>query len=249
MIEIKNLYKAFDDLVIFKDLNLTIEERDITVILGRSGVGKSVLLRHILGLILPDAGEIIQKGKDVTKLEAGERRDYRLQFGMVFQHSALLDSLTVGENVGLGMSKLTDKSDEEIRSKVMDALTAVGLEDTYEKLPDTLSGGMRKRVAFARAIVMNPDYLLYDEPTTGLDPTTGEMITNLILKFARELKTTSIVVTHDMTATLKIADKIALMNEHKIQQVFTPEEFKTTDFPLARDFLNGAFPDSSPVEI
>ncbi|MBD3276373.1 MAG: ATP-binding cassette domain-containing protein [Candidatus Marinimicrobia bacterium] len=249
MIEIKNLYKAFDERPVFRGLDLTIQEKKITVILGKSGVGKSVLLRHILGLILPDSGEIIHDGRDLTKMEATDRRDYRLQFGMVFQHSALLDSLTVGENVGLGMSKLTDKSDEEIRNEVLEALGAVGLEDTYDMLPDTLSGGMRKRVAFARAIAMQPKYLLYDEPTTGLDPTTGEMITNLILKFAREFETTSIVVTHDMTATLKIADKIALMDDGKIQKTFTPDEFITTDFELARDFLSGAFPESSPVEI
>lgn len=249
MIEIVKLYKSFEERSVFKGLNLSIPKNRITVILGKSGVGKSVLLKHILGLILPDSGQVIIEGTDITALESNTRRRFRLKFGMVFQHSALLDSLTVGQNVGLGLHKLTQKKESEIQRVIMESLRSVGLEDTYNMLPDQLSGGMRKRVAFARAITMSPVYLLYDEPTTGLDPTTGDMITNLILKFNREFNTTSIVVTHDMTATLKIADKIALMDDGKIQSEYTPDEFRRSREPLVKDFLKGAFPESSHMEL
>lgn len=240
MIQIKNLYKSFDGKRLYDGLNLTIPEKKITVILGKSGVGKSVLLKHILGLQLPGEGNIIIEGTDITRLSPKDTRRFRLKFGMVFQSSALLDSLTVEENVGLGLQKLTQLSDEEIHERVLECLQHVDLEDSANLLPEKLSGGMQKRVAFARAITMQPEYLLYDEPTTGLDPVTGDIIVNLILRFNQEFETTSVVVTHDMAATMKVADQIALLDSGKIQAVLTPEEFRKGVHPLAEEFLSGA---------
>jgi len=238
MIEIRNLSKTFDRSSLYTSLDLTIPEKSITVILGKSGEGKSLLLKHILGLMLPDAGQILIEGTDITKLDTRQRRQFRLKFGMVFQHSALLDSLTVAENVALGLKKLTRKPDEEIYHLVRNCLRAVNLEETADLLPEQLSGGMRKRIAFARAIVMEPEYLLYDEPTSGLDPVTGEIIANLILQFSGELEATSLVVTHDVGLTLNIADYIALLADGEIQSLMTPNEFRETENQLARDFLH-----------
>ncbi|MCF7803024.1 MAG: ATP-binding cassette domain-containing protein [Candidatus Marinimicrobia bacterium] len=240
MIELQNLYKRFDNRQIYRDLSLAIPENEITVILGKSGVGKSVLLKHILGLIAPDSGKVIIEGTDIVPLSIDQQREFRLKFGMVFQSSALLDSLTVEENVGLGLRKLTNEPEERIREKVMTCLQQVGLEENAHLLPEKLSGGMKKRAAFARAITMQPKYLLYDEPTTGLDPVTGDMIVNLILKFNREFETTSIIVTHDMAATMKVADRIALLENGQIQAVMTPSEFENGGHPLAQEFITGA---------
>ncbi len=237
MIKIQNLHKTFEGRKIYNGLNLTIPDQKITVILGKSGVGKSILLKHILGLVLPDKGRIEIEGRDITRLSAQERRQTRLQFGMVFQHSALLDSLTVEENVGLGLRKLTQLEEKDIHRTVRRCLESVGLEEAGHLLPEKLSGGMRKRVAFARAVVMNPPYLLYDEPTTGLDPTAASTISDLITQFNQEFQITSIVVTHDVGATLHIADRIVLLEEGKIQLEYTPEEFRSSDHPLVQSFL------------
>lgn len=237
MIEIKDLYKSFDGRQIYQGLNLSISDQKITVILGKSGVGKSVLLKHILGLILPDSGHIDIEGIDITGLSEPARRRLRLKFGMVFQHSALFDSLTVEENVGLGLRKLTGYSEQEIRERVSECLQAVGMEQSVTLLPEKLSGGMSKRVAFARAVALNPPYLLYDEPTIGLDPTTSQNISDLILEFNRTFQTTSIIVTHDVMTALKIADRIVIMSEGKIQADHSPQTFTESDDPLVRSFL------------
>jgi len=240
MIEISHLYKWYGNRPVYSDLSLSIPENKITVILGKSGVGKSVLLKHILGLVMPDSGQILIEGTDITELDPVERREFRLRFGMVFQNSALLDSLTVAENVGLGLKKLTKLPSGEVQAIVMECLKQVGMEESADLLPESLSGGMQKRAAFARALMMQPSYLLYDEPTTGLDPVTGEIIIDLILRFNREFETTSIVVTHDMDATIKVADQIALLDSGKIQAVLTPEEFRQGTHPLAEAFLSSS---------
>lgn len=237
MIEIRDLNKSFDGRQIYQGLDLSISDQKITVILGKSGVGKSVLLKHILGLILPDSGHIYIEGTDITRLSEPDRRRLRLKFGMVFQHSALFDSLTVEANVGLGLRKLTGYPEEEVRNRVSECLRAVGMEDSADLLPEKLSGGMQKRVAFARAVALNPPYLLYDEPTIGLDPATSQNISNLILEFNRTFQTTSIIVTHDVMTALKIADRIVIMSEGKIRADHAPQEFTESDDPLVRSFL------------
>ncbi len=240
MIRIKNLHKSFDGKVLYNGLNLDVPDQEIVVILGKSGVGKSVLLKHILGLILPDAGQIYVEGTDITRLEEAGRRQMRLRFGMVFQHSALLDSLTVEENVGLGLRKLTSFTDEEIHGRVQECLHAVDLYNIEDMLPIQLSGGMKKRVGFARAVAMNPPYLLYDEPTTGLDPAAASNICNLIVKFNQQFQTTSVVVTHDVVATMKIADRVVLMENGDIIANDLPQKFVESDHPLIKSFLETA---------
>ncbi|HKJ69850.1 MAG TPA: ATP-binding cassette domain-containing protein [bacterium] len=231
------MHKTFEGRKLYDGLNLSIPNQKITVILGKSGVGKSILLKHILGLILPDSGRIEIAGRDIAQLSEQERRQTRLQFGMVFQHSALLDSLTVEQNVGLGLQKLTELPERDIHARVQRCLKSVGLEAAGHLLPEKLSGGMRKRAAFARAVVMNPPYLLYDEPTTGLDPTAASTISDLIIQFNRDFQTTSVVVTHDVGATLQIADRIVLLEEGKIQLECTPVQFRSSDHPLVQSFL------------
>ncbi len=238
MIHIQNVNRVLAGKHLFQNLNLEIPDGKITVILGKSGVGKSVLLKHILGLMLPDSGKIVIDDVTINELNDTERRKFRLRFGMVFQHSALFDSLTVGENVGLGLRKLTSEPEEQIRERVVECLKAVELENTIDELPSSLSGGMRKRIAFSRAIAMQPRYLLYDEPTTGLDPINSELICNLIMQFCTQFKVTSIVVTHDVPATLKMADQIALLDNQKIQGIYTPKEFQETDQPLIQSFAD-----------
>ncbi len=241
MIEIRQLNKRINGEPLYRDLDLEIPEGKISVILGKSGVGKSVLLKHVLGLQLPDAGQILVEGTDITRLDEHQRRENRLNFGMVFQHSALLDSLTVAENVSLGLRKLTGRSVRSIQSRVEECLRAVELAHTAEMLPAQLSGGMRKRVAFARAIAMKPRYLLYDEPTSGLDPVTGEIIGDLILQFKSELETTSLVVTHDVALALNIADLIGILDNGKIRTIVSPVEFHRSDHPLIRMFRESLY--------
>jgi len=238
MIHIQNVHRTLAGKLLYQDLNLEIPDGEITVILGKSGVGKSVLLKHILGLMLPDSGQIVIDKVTINELSEPERRQFRLRFGMVFQHSALFDSLTVGDNVGLALRKLTSQPEDQIRERVTECLKAVELEDTIDMLPASLSGGMRKRIAFSRAIAMQPRYLLYDEPTTGLDPVNSELICNLIMEFCNKFKVTSIVVTHDVPATLKMADQIALLDERKIQGVYTPGEFQESNQPLIQSFAD-----------
>jgi len=242
MITIRDLYKSLDGNQIYQGVNLVIPDHDVTVILGKSGVGKSILLKHILGLMLPDSGEIFIDDIDITKMPAFKRRKMRLRFGMVFQHSALLDSLTVEQNVGLGLRKMTDLSENEIHERVEESLRKVDLEGTGHMMPEQLSGGMRKRVAFARAVIMNPGTLLYDEPTTGLDPATGDRISTLISDLSKKSDVTTVVVTHDVVATLKIADNIVFLDKGVIQSELTPEQFLESDHPLVQSFLKTGTP-------
>lgn len=239
MIEIKNLSKSFNEHKVLDNLTLTINTGETTVIIGPSGCGKSVLLRLIIGILRPDSGEIIIGGCDITKMEEKALNRLRLKFGMLFQGAALFDSLTVGENVGLGLCRNTNWGELSIARRVKECLEMVGLKDIEDIMPSELSGGMKKRVGLARAICMSPDIILYDEPTTGIDPIMGAAINGLIKELHDKLKVTSIAVTHDMVSAYKIADRIAMLYEGKIIEVCPPEQIKSTNNPVVRQFING----------
>jgi phospholipid/cholesterol/gamma-HCH transport system ATP-binding protein len=239
MIEIKDVFKSFRDNQVLQGVDLTIKKGETMVIIGRSGCGKSVLLKLIMGLLKPDSGRILVNGDDVTSLNDKELSQLRQKFGMLFQASALFDSMTVDENVGLGLIEHTSLPEEEINRKVMEKLKMVGLSGVGEKKPAELSGGMKKRVGLARAIAMDPDFVLYDEPTTGLDPIMADVINDLIIRLRNTLSITSIAVTHDMVSAYKIADRIAMLYDGKIIFVGTSEEVKNTSDPTVRQFVEG----------
>lgn len=239
MIEIKNLKKNFGSKEVLRGVNLNIESGKTTVIIGSSGCGKSVLLKHIVGLLQPDEGEIFIDGEEITKLNEKEIYRIRNKFGFLFQSAALFDSMTVGENVGLGLKENTNTLPEEIDKIVKEKLTLVNLSGTENLIPSELSGGMRKRVGLARALARGPQYILYDEPTTGLDPITSETIDQLIDTIAKNetLQVTSIVVTHDIFSVYEVADMVAMMDKGVIHFEGTPQELRTTADPIVREFL------------
>ncbi len=239
MIEIVDLHKSFGDNKVLDGVNLTISKGETTTIIGRSGVGKSVLLKHIIGLVKPDEGKILIDGEDITLCKNEKLVELRQRFGMLFQGSALFDSMTVQENVGLGLREHTKLPEEEIREIVREKLRLVGLSGVENSKPAELSGGMKKRVGLARAIAMSPEYILYDEPTTGLDPIMADAINYLIIRMKNELNITSIAVTHDIVSAYKISNRIAMIYEGKIIFVGTPEEVKNTDDPIVRQFVEG----------
>lgn len=240
MIEIINLSKSFNDHKVLDDLNLTINSGETTVIIGRSGCGKSVLLKHIIGIMKPDSGQILINGKDVARMDEKELSGLRMKFGMLFQGAALFDSLSVMENIAFGMIEHTNASKADILKRTKECLALVGLKDIEDKKPAELSGGMRKRVGLARAICIKPEMILYDEPTTGVDPIMGDAINDLIIELHNKLKVTSIAVTHDMTSAYKIADRIAMLYNGKIIAVGAPDEIKGTKDPIVRQFVTGA---------
>ncbi len=240
MIVIENLHKSFGDNKVLRGVNLKIEKGKTFVIIGRSGCGKSVLLKHIIGILKPDKGRILIDGRDITKLDERKLNEVRKKFGMLFQGAALFDSLTVEENVGFGLGRHTNLSREETRRIVNEKLGLVGLVRIESLKPAELSGGMKKRVGLARAIAMEPEIVLYDEPTTGVDPIMGDAINELIIELHDKLKITSIAVTHDMASAYKIADRIAMLYEGKIIEVGTPKEIKNTKNPVVRQFITGA---------
>lgn len=239
MIEIRNLKKSFGEKEVLKGVNLTIEEGKTNVIIGASGCGKSVLLKHIIGLLKPDEGEILIDGIDITKLNEKEIYDIRKKFGFLFQSAALFDSMTVGENVGIALRENTNMTKGEISKVVAEKLALVNLPGTENLTPAELSGGMKKRVGLARALATNPQYILYDEPTTGLDPITSETIDQLMDSVAqnKQLKVTSIIVTHDIFTVYEIADKVAMMYDGVVHFNSTPEELRTTNDLIVREFL------------
>jgi len=250
MIEIKNLTKRFGAATVLDGVDLEIPTGDCMVVLGRSGSGKSVLLKNVIGLVRPDGGSIRVDGIEVAQLSYAGLADLRRRFGMLFQMAALFDSMTVGENVGLALREHTTKSESEIEAICEEKLTRVGLPGIQQKRPADLSGGMRKRVGLARAIAMNPDYILYDEPTTGLDPITAEQINLLIRDLQKGLKITSVVVTHDMRSAYAVGDRLCLLHEGRIRFVGTPGDIRTTSDPLVRQFIQGdaAGPLTSSIE-
>ena len=239
MIEIKNLKKNFGTNQVLRGVNLNIEKGKATFIIGASGCGKSVLLKHIVGLLIPEEGNILIDGEDITQMNEKEIYRIRNKFGFLFQGSALFDSMTVGENVGLGLKENTNTPPGEIDKIVAEKLSLVNLEGTENLMPAELSGGMRKRVGLARALACSPEYILYDEPTTGLDPITSETIDQLIGSLARnkKLQVTSIIVTHDIISVYEVAEAVAMMYEGVIHFKGTPEELRSTNDPIVREFL------------
>lgn len=240
MIELVNLCKSFNGHKVLDNLNLTIKTGETMVIIGCSGCGKSVLLKHIIGLMKPDSGQIIIDGDDITKIKGNRLDELRMKFGMLFQGSALFDSLSVWENVGFSMLERSDSDTAAIKKRVTECLAHVGLNNVENLKPSELSGGMRKRVGLARAICMNPRIILYDEPTTGIDPVMADIINNLIKELHDKLKVTSIVVTHDMVSAYKVANRIAMLYNGLIIEVGTPQEIKNTDNPIVKQFITGA---------
>lgn len=237
MIEIRNVIKSFGSNHVLKGVNLIIEQGKTTVILGSSGCGKSVLLKNIIGLLVPDEGEILIDGEDITKMREKEVYRVRNKFGFLFQSAALFDSMTVAENISLGLVENTNRPKNEIEAIVKKNLMLVRMPGTEKLKPSELSGGMRKRVGLARALAAQPEYILYDEPTTGLDPITSNAIDTLIGDLAKELKVTSIVVTHDIFSVYEVADWVAMMHDGVVHFEGTPGELKNTKDKIVREFL------------
>ena len=237
LIELKDVCKRFGHLVVLDRLNLGVQEGQSLVVIGASGSGKSVLLKHIVGLMRPDRGRICFEGRRIEELPERKMIEIRRRFGFLFQMGALFDSLNVRENVAFPLKQHTDKSDPEIHQIVRQKLAMVGLSDAEQKMPAELSGGQRKRVALARAIALDPQVILYDEPTTGLDPIRADVINQLILKLRHELNVTSIVVTHDMASAFKVADRIVMLHEGKIIADATPREIQDSVDPVVRQFV------------
>ncbi|MFA5068904.1 MAG: ABC transporter ATP-binding protein [Candidatus Omnitrophota bacterium] len=240
MIDAINLCKTFSGKQVLKGLNLMIDTGITQVIIGRSGCGKSVFLKHIIGIVRPDSGQVIIDGKDITKMTSKELNKLRLSFGMLFQAAALFDSLTVAENVGFNLIEHTDLDKITIYKRVKEALSLVGLYGAEDLMPSELSGGMQKRVGLARAICIRPKIILYDEPTTGVDPIMADAINDLIRMLHDRLEVTSVVVTHDMVSAYKIASDIAMLYDGRIIQRGSPEEIKNTNDPIVKQFISGA---------
>jgi phospholipid/cholesterol/gamma-HCH transport system ATP-binding protein len=239
MIKIINLYKSFGDVAVLQGINLEIYDGETITIMGGSGQGKTVLLKNIVGLLKPDRGKIIVDGVDITTADKKTLLNVQKKFGYLFQGSALFDSMTVFENIAFGLRNY-NLSQEEIEHRVKLYLSYVDLEGVENKYPSELSGGMKKRVALARAVAYNPQYILYDEPTTGLDPQTAETITDLIINLQKKLNVTSIVVTHDLKAAVKISQRIAFLSEGRIVTIQTPEEVLKSEHPLVKEFVSAA---------
>jgi len=240
LIELVNVRKSFNARPVLLDLNLSIKKGESLVIIGRSGCGKSVLLKHIIGLLRPDSGDVIVDGVNITKLDNRGLSRIRKKIGMLFQGSALFDSLTVFENVGFELIEHSEKNMEEIAERVAECLKMVGLHGIEELKPAELSGGMKKRVGLARAVCISPDIILFDEPTTGIDPIMGDIINNLIRYLHHKLNVTSITVTHDMKSAYKIADRICMFYDKKLVDVGTPEEARHSKSEIVRQFIDGA---------
>lgn len=240
MIEIKNLTKSFGNHLIWENVSFTIEDAETIAIIGKSGTGKSVLLKHLNALLYPDSGEILIDGEELFKLSYSELRKIRQRFGILFQGGALFDSINTFENVAFPLRYFTKQTEEEIKHNVYEALKLVNLESAGSKATSELSGGMRKRVGLARAIILKPDYLLYDEPTSGLDPETSDEINELILQMSDNMKITSVVITHDMHSVLRIAEKVAFIDEQSLSWFGSIDEMKKSDHPPLVDFITAS---------
>jgi phospholipid/cholesterol/gamma-HCH transport system ATP-binding protein len=247
MIELRNIHKAFGKQVVLNGVDFEVREGETVALLGPSGTGKSVLLKHIIGLIRPDEGEISVDGKDVCRLKRKQLSELRSEIGYVFQNGALFDSMNVFENVRLGITDENKYGDlDYCRKRVAECIRLVNLPaDTIEKFPAQLSGGMRKRVGIARAIAGKPKYLLYDEPTSGLDPVNADIIDGLVQRLDNELGVTSVMVTHDVRGAFRVADRLALLSDGKIVMQGTPLEFRDSKNPKVREFLERDFDNPS----
>ncbi|RUM58579.1 MAG: ABC transporter ATP-binding protein [Persephonella sp.] len=237
-IVVKNLSKSFGKKKVLKNISFEVYEGEIFILMGGSGSGKSTTIKHIIGLLKPDSGSIEIDGVDITKLSKNELIEFRKKLGYLFQEGALFDSLKVWENVGFYYLENTKMKEKEIRDLAREKLKLVGLKDVEDLYPSQLSGGMRKRVALARAISTSPEIILYDEPTSGLDPITSAMIDNLIENLRNNLGITSIVVTHDLATAFGIGDRIAFIHKGIIYAIGTPEEIKKNPDPLVQQFIN-----------
>jgi phospholipid/cholesterol/gamma-HCH transport system ATP-binding protein len=239
LIELRNVHKRFGRLVVLNGLSLAIEDGQSVVIIGASGSGKSVTLKLMVGLLKPDRGEVWFDAQQVDDLSERQLVPVRQQFGFLFQMGALFDSVTVEENVAFPLVEHTQKAPEEIKQIVQQKLAMVGLPEVGKKMPAELSGGQRKRIALARAIALEPRVIVYDEPTTGLDPIRSDVINELILKLKREMSVTSVVVTHDMNSAFKVGDRIVMLHEGKIIFVGTPDEIRQSQHPVVCRFVQG----------
>ncbi len=239
MIELMHVCKSFGDRQILKDVNLTINDGETMVILGASGSGKSTILKLIIGLLKPDSGEIFVNGQDVTHLDEDAWNEVRRHMGMVFQYSALFDSMSIRENVAFGLRQHEKLPEAEIEAIVQNKLHMVGLDDVEDLMPASLSGGMKKRVSLARAIALDPEIILYDEPTAGLDPIRSTAISHLIRHTQQEMHATSVVVTHDMKSAGEIADRMAFLYEGSFLAIGTPDALYRSRDGRVQQFING----------
>jgi len=239
MIEIRNLYKVFGAQMVLNNLSLTVRRGETKAIIGRSGVGKSVLLKSIVGLIHPDSGSIKINGVEVTNLNDRDYDRLRMEIGMVFQGGALFDSMNVGENVGFVLNEFMNLDKKTVRDRVADSLALVGLKDVEDLMPSQLSGGMKKRVSLARVLCMEPQIILYDEPTSEVDPITAAAINKLIIELRDKLKVTSIMVTHDMNSAYQVADSIAMFYKGQVIADGKPDEIKNSKHPVIQQFIHG----------
>jgi len=239
MIRLLNVHKAFGPKRVLEGFTLDVEEGETMVIIGYSGTGKSVAIKHIVGLLEPDQGEVWVDGLEVPSLPRRELYKLRARIGYVFQFAALFDSFTIGENVAMGLRKQGELSEREITDRVQQALELVDLPGVENRFPAELSGGMRKRVGISRSIALRPKYMLYDEPTTGLDPVTSAVIDNLMRRMRDKLGVTSIVITHDMRSAYTVGSRIAMLYEGRVRQVGTVDEIQHTSDPVVRQFIEG----------
>ncbi|MEX0911875.1 MAG: ABC transporter ATP-binding protein [Gemmatimonadota bacterium] len=239
MIELIDVHKSFGPKEVLKGFSLRVDEGDTLSLVGFSGSGKSVMLKHVVGLLEPDSGVVRVDGQDVPALTRSQLYELRRQVGYVFQFAALFDSMTISENLAMGLVKHGGYSADQIEERIAEALRMVELEGFEARLPAELSGGQRKRAGLARAIAFRPKYLLYDEPTSGLDPVTTAVIDRLILKMRDELGVTSLVITHDMGSAYRVSNRIAMLYDGRVLEEGTPSEIQNTDTPIVRGFIEG----------
>ena len=247
IIRVQNLHRSFDSQRVLRGVDLDIPHGKTTVVIGRSGIGKSVFLKHIIGLMKPDEGRIWIEGEEITGLSKDEMDRVRRKFGMLFQGAALFDSMNVFDNVAFPLRERLRLSRGEIEERVREKLRLVGLNGAEHKMPAELSGGMRKRVGLARAIALDPPIILYDEPTTGLDPILCDTIDRLIVRMQEELDVSSVVISHDIEGAFKIGDRIAMLHDGRIQACGSPEEIENSEDPIVRQFITGSA--EGPIEV
>ncbi len=247
LLEVKELKKTLNRSPVLKGVDFNVAKAERLVIIGRSGGGKSVLLRLIMGLLQPDAGKVLYQGTNLSELSEEELNPYRRKIGMLFQNGALFDSMSVAENLAFPLLEHGGFSEKEIKSKLDEALDMVDLPGQQKKMPGELSGGMKKRVALARAVISRPELMLYDEPTTGLDPIVADSINKLIYRLSEKLEMASIVVTHDMTSAYHVADRMCYLHQGKIYFEGTPKEVQASEDPLVKNFVQGISEDSDAI--
>ena len=239
MIKIVGLYRSFGATPVLRGVDLEVRRGETMVVIGQSGSGKSVLIKHLIGLLKPDQGEIYVDGTEISRIRGDALQKVTRKFGMLFQGAALFDSLTVGQNVRFGLERYTSYSRDEMDRIVADCLAKVGLRGVERLMPHELSGGMKKRVGLARAIAYSPDIMLYDEPSTGIDPIRADAINDLINVMKTELRVTSVVITHDMVSSYKVADRIAMLHDGRIIEIGTPPEIQHSRNPVVQQYIRG----------